>query len=102
MRRSTLVDGLLLTAVLVSTMSLLAFLRDVPRECPAPNPSGVEELFAPCLAAGQDDARREAALGEWARAGLAPLPPRQPIVADGRPPASQRDVEATGSIAPAR
>jgi hypothetical protein len=98
MKRSALVDGLLLAAVLLSTMSLFAFLREIPGECPAPSPSSVEELFAPCLAASREDFERPA-IAPVDDPRLAPLPPRAPVAADRSRigPRPNLDVETTGS-----
>jgi hypothetical protein len=101
MRRSALVDGLLLTAVLASTMSLLVFLRAIPKECPDSNVSGIEEPAAPCLVSDREDFRR---IDPSARAGAglinAPLRQNEPIALESGRAEPERDVESTGAIPP--
>jgi hypothetical protein len=92
MRRSTLVDGLLLTAVLVSTISLFALLRAIPEECPSVNPASIEAPSAPCLVSDRAEFRPSTGAAE---AG-APARPARPVMTDSdREP--DRDVESTGS-----
>jgi hypothetical protein len=95
MRRSTLADGLLLTAVLVSTISVFALLRAIPGECPSVDPGKIEAPSAPCLASDRTDLRPSERID--ASSFSVPAQPNRPIVMD-----SDRgldgDVESTGSI----
>jgi hypothetical protein len=94
MKRSSMLDAVLVTAFLVGATALMAFVRGTPDRCPQASPASVENLFAPCLAGSREDAR--AAPAEIAALDFPP-PPIQP-----RTPAPSRDVEATGSITPER
>jgi hypothetical protein len=98
MKRSALVDGLLLAAIVLSTLSLFALLREIPDECAARTPGSVEDLFAPCLASSREDFDRPA-VGSVPDPRLNPLPPTVPITADRArtEPRSTLDPETTGS-----
>jgi hypothetical protein len=99
MKRSNLVDVFLVAALLIGATALLGFVRGVPESCPKPNPSSVEALFAPCLAADREDSIRT----DMTAFDLLPPPPLRPgTVVAVRPPGAQpalREVEATGSLA---
>lgn len=102
MKRSALVDGLLLTAVGVSALSLLLLMRAVPDECLPPE-SG-KATFEPCLASSFIEFDRAPPPFAGDRQGQkpplivpAPLPPEPRISI--RP---SDDVEVTGSIDPLR
>jgi hypothetical protein len=97
MKRSSLLDAVLVAAFLISATALMAFVRGTPEPCPQASPTSVEGLFAPCLVASRGDLRPPADLA----ALYFPPPPIQPggtMIA--RPPAAERDVEATGTVAP--
>ena len=102
MKRSNLVDVFLVGALLIGATALLGFVRGMPASCPKPSPSSVEALFAPCLAADRQDFNRT----DMAGFDLLPPPPLRPGTAVAvRPqgePQPARDVDVTGSIAPAK
>jgi hypothetical protein len=91
MRRSSILDAVLVMAFMVGATAMTAFLKGVPEPCPKPMPSSVEGLFAPCLAAERRDlpATDIAALY---------LPP--PSARGGTAVATDRarDVDVTGSV----
>ena len=98
MKRSSMLDAVLVAAFLVGATALMAVVRGTPERCPEANPSSVESHFAPCLVAGRAEVRPPADV-----ALLFPPPPIQPggtMVA--RTPAPERDVETTGAVAPKR
>lgn len=102
MKRSALVDGLLLTAVGFSALSLLLLMRAVPDECLPPE-SG-QASVGPCLASNFIELDRAPPPPARDRLGQrppvvvpAPLPPEARISI--RP---SEDVEVTGSVGPPR
>jgi hypothetical protein len=99
MRRSSMLDAVLVTAFLIGATVMMAFVRGTPERCPQANPSSIEGLFAPCLVANRSDIRPPADI-----AGLTlPPPPIQPggtMIA--RTPTPERDIDATGAVATPR
>ena len=98
MRRSGLVDVVLIAALLVGATALLGLIRGLPGACPKPGPSSVEALFAPCLATSREDMSR----ADLAGLDVLPPPPVRPGAAIAvAPPEQQRpalDVDVTGSV----
>ena len=93
MKRSPMLDAVLVAAFLVGTTAIMAFVRGTPESCPQAAPSSVEALFAPCLAANRTDMQPPA--------DIATLYLPRPTVQPGgtmlaRDPA--RDVETTGAV----
>jgi hypothetical protein len=54
MKRSPMLDAVLVTALLIGATAMTAFVRGTPERCPQPSPSSIEGLFAPCLVASRD------------------------------------------------
>jgi hypothetical protein len=99
MKRSSMLDAVLVTAFLIGATAMTAFVRGTPERCPQANPSSVEALFAPCLAASRSDMRPPA---DVAALYLRALPVRSEGTMVARPSAPERDVETTGTLAPPR
>lgn len=90
MRRSSILDAVLVMAFMVGATAMTAFLRGMPERCPQPTPSSVEALFAPCLAAERRDVPTDIA------ALYLPPPSARGGTAVATAPA--RDVDVTGSV----
>jgi hypothetical protein len=91
MRRSSILDAVLVMAFMVGATAMTAFVRGLPERCPQPAPSSVEALFAPCLAAERPS------LAPAADLAALYLPP--PAARGGTAVATTpRDVDATGSV----
>lgn len=91
MRRSSILDAVLVMAFMVGATAMTAFLRGMPERCPQPTPSSVEALFAPCLAAE----RRDSSPTDIAALYLPPPSARGGTAVATMP---SRDVDATGSV----
>jgi hypothetical protein len=91
MRRSSILDAVLVMAFMVGATAMTAFLKGLPERCPQPTPSSVEGLFAPCLAE-----RRDASPPDDIAALYLPPPAARGGTAVATAPA--RDVDATGSV----
>ena len=92
MKRSSMLDAVLVTAVVVGATALMTFVHGTPRACPEASPTSVEGLFAPCLAASRADVRPPADIA-WL---YFPSDPGGAMVA--RKPAVERDIETTGTV----
>jgi hypothetical protein len=97
MKRSSLLDAVLVAAFLIGATAMMAFVRGTPESCPQANPSSVEGLFAPCLMAHRGDVRPPA---DIAALYLPPPPLRPGGTMVAKTPAPERDVETTGAVAP--
>jgi hypothetical protein len=98
MKRSAILDVVLVSAFLIGTTAVFALVRGVPGRCPGPGPSSVERLFAPCLVAEREEYGRLP--GGVAAIDLPPFPlrPGPTAIADGPRGGPVADVEATGSL----
>jgi len=95
MKRSPMLDAVLVAALLIGATAMTAFIRGAPERCPQASPSSVEGLFAPCLVAIRGDAQAPA---DMAALYLPPFTqPGGTMVA--RTPAPARDVDTTGAVA---
>ena len=92
MKRSPMLDAVLVMAFMVGATAMAALVRGLPEPCPRPAPSSVEGLFAPCLATERRDPGSPADL-----AALYLPPSASGATAVARAPAG--DVDATGSVA---
>jgi hypothetical protein len=99
MKRSPMLDTVLVAAFLVAATAMMAFVRGTPERCPQASPASVEGLFAPCLVADRRDVRPPAGI---AGLDLPPLPIERGGTAVARQPTPGRDVEATGTVPAAR
>lgn len=98
MKRSPMLDVLLVGAFLVGATAMMGFLRGTPERCPSPTPTSIEGLFAPCLVADRREIRPPSDIA----ALYLPPPPIErggTAVATSPRPQPERDVEATGSVA---
>ncbi|HEX8165518.1 MAG TPA: hypothetical protein VF601_06980 [Beijerinckiaceae bacterium] len=92
MRRSSILDAVLVIAFMISATAVTALVRGVPEPCPKAMPSSVEGLFAPCLAMERRD------LSGPADIAALYLPP--PSARGGTAvAATPRDVDVTGTVA---
>ena len=98
MKRSSMLDAVLVTAFLIGATALMAFLRGTPAPCPQATPSSVEGLFAPCLIASRGDIRPPA---DIAALYLPPSPIQPGGTMVARTPAPD-DVDTTGTVVPKR
>jgi hypothetical protein len=95
MKRSPMLDAVLVAAFIVAATALMAFVRGAPERCPQASPASVEGLFAPCLVADRREVRPPT---DIAGLDLPPPPIERGGTAVARQPAPSRDVEATGSV----
>lgn len=93
MKRSPMLDAVLVIAFMVGATAMTALVKGTPEPCPKPAPSSIEGLFAPCLVAERRDLPPPA---EIARLYLPPPPIAPGGTAVVRSP---RDVDVTGSVA---
>lgn len=101
MKRSALVDGLLLTAVVASTVSLFALLRAIPQECPTSSPGQIEQSLTPCLASSRDEFDRAPLPATRSQADAnTPVAATTRIAPEGERREVRRldDIETTGSV----
>ena len=99
MKRSPVLDAVLVMAFMAGATAMTAFVRGVPEPCPRPVPSSVEGLFAPCLVTERRDLSPPADIAALylPPPSLVPAAPAAPVVAR-----SPRDVDVTGSVEPKR
>jgi hypothetical protein len=97
MKRSSMLDAVLVMAFMVGATALTALIRGVPEPCRTPAPSSVEGLFAPCLVTERRDLATPA---DMAALYLPPPPIAPGATAVARSPAP--DVDVTGSVEPKR
>jgi hypothetical protein len=98
MKRSPMLDVVLVSAFLIGATAMMAVVRGTPERCPQATPSSVEGLFAPCLLASRGDVQPPA---DIAALYLPPSPVRPGATMIARNPAAhERDVEATGAVTP--
>ena len=96
MKRSPVLDAVLVGALMIGATAMTAFIKGIPEACSQPTPASVESLFAPCLAAERQDRRPPADTAAlYFPPPPPPLRPGETLVAT---PASPRDVDATGSV----
>ena len=57
MKRSPVLDAVLVGALMIGATAMTAFIKGIPEACSQPTPASVESLFAPCLAAERQDRR---------------------------------------------
>ena len=98
MKRSPVLDAVLVGALMIGATAMTAFIKGIPEACSQPTPASVESLFAPCLAAERQDRRPPADIA----ALYFPPPPLRPGETLVATPASPRDVDTTGSVPQSR
>ena len=90
MKRSPMLDAVLVTALLIGATAMTAFVRGTPERCPQASPSSIEGLFAPCLVASRGDVRPSPDMALY-------LPAERAGSMLARTPA--RDIDRTGAVA---
>jgi hypothetical protein len=97
MKRSSILDVLLVLAVVISATALTAFIHNAPERCPQARPSSIEALFAPCLVANRNEI---APPRDIVRFDLPPPSLRRGETAVAAPPNPPvpLDVDATGTV----